>query len=103
MDGTHPPDATTLLHFRHLLEKSDIAHKIFDNVKQRLDASGFIMHGSTIVDATIIHTPSSAKNATRSRTPEMPLYEEGETERYFGMKIHFGAMPEQAMFIRLHQ
>ena len=78
MDGTHPPDATTLLHFRHLLEKSDIAHKIFDNVKQRLNTSGFIMHDSTIVDATIIHTPSSAKNATRSRTPEMHSTKKGK-------------------------
>ena len=102
MDGTHPPDATTLLHFRHLLEKSDIAHKIFDNVKQRLDASGFIMHGSTIVDATIIHTPSSTKNATRSRALETHSTKKGK-QRYFGMKIHFGAMTEQAMFIRLHQ
>ena len=102
MDGTHPPDATTLLHFRHLLKKSDIAHKIFDNVKQRLDASGFIMHGSTIVDATIIHAPSSTKNATRSRALEMHSTKKGK-QRYFGMKIHFGAMTEQAMFIRLHQ
>lgn len=102
MDGTHPPDATTLLHFRHLLEKSDIAHKIFDNVKQRLDASGLIMYGSTIVDTTIIHTPSSTKNATRSRALEMHSTKKGK-QRYFGMKIHFGAMTEQAMFIRLHQ
>ena len=49
------PDATTLLHFRHLLEKHDITRKMFDDVKERLDNAGLIMHGGTIVDATIIH------------------------------------------------
>ena len=63
------PDATTLLHFQHLPEMHDIARKIFDDVKERLDASGLIMHGGTIVDATIIHAPSSTKNATKSRDP----------------------------------
>ena len=84
------PDATTLLHFRHLLEKHDIARKIFDDVKQRLDASGLIMHGGTIVDATIIHAPSSTKNATKSRDPEMHSTKKGN-QWYFGMKIHSGA------------
>jgi hypothetical protein len=59
-----PPDATTFLYFRHLLEKHDITRKIFDDVKQRLDASELIMHGGTIVDATIIHAPRSTKNVT---------------------------------------
>ena len=58
------PDATTLLHFRHLLEKHDITRKMFDDVKERLEASGLIMHGGTIVDATIIHAPRSTKNVT---------------------------------------
>ena len=88
--GEQTPDATTLLHFRHLLEKHDIARKIFDDVKQRLDASGLIMHGGTIVDATIIHAPSSTKNATKSRDPEMHATKKGN-QWYFGMKIHSGA------------
>ena len=84
------PDATTLLHFRHLLEKHDIARKMFDDVKQRLDASGLIMHGGTIVDVTIIHAPRSTKNATKSRDPEMHSTKKGN-QWYFGMKIHSGA------------
>ena len=84
------PDATTLLHFRHLLEKHDITRKIFDDVKQRLDASGLIMHGGTIVDATIIHAPSSTKNATKTRDPEMHAVRKGN-QWFFGMKIHSGA------------
>ena len=55
-------DTTKLLHFQHLQEKHDIARKMFDDVKQDLDEFGLIMHGGTIVNATIIHTPSSTKN-----------------------------------------
>ena len=84
------PDATTLLHFCHLLEKHDIARKMFDDLKQRLKASGLIMHGETIVDATIIHAPNSTKNATKSRDPEMHSTKKGNPW-YFGMKIHSGA------------
>ena len=84
------PHATTLLHFRYLLEKHDIARKMFDDVKQRLEASGLIMHGGTIVDATIIHAPSSTKNVTKSRDPEMYSTKKGN-QWYFGMKIYSGA------------
>jgi len=84
------PDAMTLLHFRHLLEKHDITRKMFDDVKERLDAAGLIMHGGTIVDTTIIHAPSSTKNATKSRDPEMHSTKKGN-QWYFGMKIHSGA------------
>ena len=84
------PDDTTLFHFRHLLEKHAITRKIFDDVKQRLDASGLIMHGGTIVDATIIHAPSSTKNATKSRDPETHSAKKWN-QWYFGMKIHSGA------------
>ena len=53
------PDATTLLKFRHLLEEHKIGEQIFADVKARLDKAGLIMHGGTIVDATIIAAPSS--------------------------------------------
>lgn len=57
------PDATTLLKFRHLLEKHQIGGKIFSDLKERLDKAGLLMHGGSIVDATIIHATSSTKNA----------------------------------------
>ena len=56
------PDATTLLHFRHLIEKNEIGEKIFSDVKARLEKAGLMMHGGTIVDATIISAPSSTKH-----------------------------------------
>ena len=56
------PDATTLLKFRHLLEEHKIGEQIFADVKSRPESAGLIMHGGTIVDATIIAAPSSTKN-----------------------------------------
>lgn len=83
------PDSTTLLHFRHLIEEHHIGEKIFNDVTQRLDAAGLIMHGGTIVDATIISAPSSTKNQTGERDPEMHQTKKGN-QWYFGMKIHAG-------------
>ena len=65
------PDATTLLKFRHLLEKHHIGEKIFQDVNDRLEKAGLIMHGGSIVDATIIAAPSSTKNKDGKRDPEM--------------------------------
>ena len=59
-------------------------------MKQRPEASELVMHGGTIVDATIIHAPRSTKNATKSRDPEMHSTKKGNPW-YFGMKIHSGA------------
>jgi IS5 family transposase len=83
------PDSTTLLHFRHLIEEHHIGEKIFNDVTQRLDAAGLMMHGGTIVDATIIAAPSSTKNQTGERDPEMHQTKKGN-QWYFGMKIHAG-------------
>lgn len=83
------PDATTLLHFRHLIESNGIGEQIFNDVKERLDQSGLIMHGGTIVDATIIAAPSSTKNKDKKRDPEMHQTKKGN-QWYHGMKIHSG-------------
>lgn len=83
------PDATTLLKFRHLLEEHHIGEKIFADIKARLDSAGLLMHGGTIVDATLIAAPSSTKNATNSRDPEMHQTQKGR-QWYFGAKVHAG-------------
>jgi len=56
------PDATTLLKFRHLIEKHKIGEQIFQDVTNRLEQCGLMMHGGTIVDASIIAAPSSTCN-----------------------------------------
>lgn len=83
------PDATTLLKFRHILEENKIGEKIFEDVKERLDRGGMMMHGGTIVDATIISAPSSTKNKDGERDPEMHQTRKGN-QWYHGMKAHIG-------------
>lgn len=83
------PDATTLLHFRHLIEENGTGERIFADVKARLDRAGLIMHGGTIVDATIIAAPSSTKNQEGKRDPEMHQTKKGN-QWYHGMKVHSG-------------
>ena len=56
------PDSTTLHHFRSLLEEHKLGKRIFEDITNRLNKQGLIMHGGTIVDATILEAPSSTKN-----------------------------------------
>jgi IS5 family transposase len=83
------PDATTLLHFRHLLEQHKLGEKLFAEQNRIFDQQGWIMRGGSIVDATIIAAPSSTKNATGTRDPEMHQTRKGN-QWYFGMKAHVG-------------
>jgi len=83
------PDATTLLKFRHLLERNNLCEKLFKDLNERLELNGCIMRGGTIVDATIIKAPSSTKNASGKRDSEMHQTKKGN-EWHFGMKAHVG-------------
>ena len=83
------PDATTLLKFRHMLEENNIGEEFFKAINRVMEATGHIMHGGTIVDATIINAPSSTKNKEKKRDPEMHQTKKGN-EWKFGMKCHIG-------------
>ncbi len=65
------PDATTVLHFRHWLERHDLTKGLFDEVGAMLEERGLLMRQGTIVDATIIAAPPSTKNKQKARDPEM--------------------------------
>jgi IS5 family transposase len=84
------PDATTLLHFRHLLEKHALGEKLLAAQNEIFEQEGWVMHGGSIVDATIIAAPSSTKNASGTRDPEMHQTKKGN-QWYFGMKAHIGS------------
>ena len=56
------PDETTILNFRRLLEKHDLAAGILGVINDYLGNRGLLLRQGTIVDATIIHAPSSTKN-----------------------------------------
>jgi transposase, IS5 family len=89
--GREPvPDETTILNFRHLLERHDLTQGLFDRMNAYLASRGLQVKGGTIVDATIIAAPSSTKNRTASRDPEMHQTRKGQ-QWYFGMKLHIGA------------
>jgi transposase, IS5 family len=83
------PDETTILNFRHLLEKHDLCGAMLEAVNRYLEDRGIRIGTGTIVDATIIHAPSSTKNATGTRDPEMHQTRKGN-QWYFGMKAHIG-------------
>ena len=84
------PDATTLLGFRHLLEKHDLTKTIFETVNRHLRARGLLLNKGTLTDATILAAPSSTKNKEKARDPQMHQTRKGK-QWYFGMKAHIGA------------
>jgi IS5 family transposase len=83
------PDATTLLKFRRLLETHNLGRAVFEQVNGLLAERGMKLSGGTMVDATLIHAPSSTKNAEQTRDPEMHQTRKGN-QWYFGMKLHIG-------------
>ena len=88
-DGDIIPDETTILRFRRLLEKHELTAALFTEINSLLAERGLFVGKGTIVDATIIHAPSSTKNAENKRDPEMHQTRKGK-QWYFGMKMHTG-------------
>lgn len=86
------PDESSILRFRHRLEEHRLTEAIFSAVRQLLEARGILLKTGTIVDATILTAPSSTKNATGTRDPEMASTKKGTTY-HFGMKVHVGTDP----------
>jgi IS5 family transposase len=83
------PDETTILNFRHLLEKYHLTEQIFEKTKRYLTEKKLMLREGTIVDATIISAPSSTKNQDKTRDREMKQTRKGN-QWYFGMKAHVG-------------
>ena len=68
------PDETTILHFRHLLEKRQLGQGVFEEIKAHLESKGLRLREGTIVDASIIEAPSSTKNLAGARDPDNLSY-----------------------------
>ena len=90
------PDATTLLKFRRLLLAGDLTKAMFDEINAHLHQQGLLMRAGTIVDATIIAAPSSTKNASGERDPEMHQAKKGN-QWHHGMKAHIGVDAESGL------
>jgi IS5 family transposase len=83
------PDESTILRFRHVLERHKLAEQILGTVNTLLTAKGLLLKSGTVVDATLIAAPSSTKNSSGERDPEMKQSKKGQ-QWYFGMKCHIG-------------
>jgi IS5 family transposase len=93
---TRLPDESTILRFRHLLEKHKLAAQILALINDMLASKGLLLRAGTVVDATLIAAPSSTKNASGERDPEMRQTKKGN-QWYFGMKAHIGADAESGL------
>ena len=83
------PDESTILRFRHLLEAHNLSSQILATVNATLAAKGLLLKSGTVVDATLIAAPSSTKNSSGERDPEMHQTKKGN-QWHFGMKAHIG-------------
>jgi IS5 family transposase len=90
------PDESTILRFRHRLEKHKMAEQILVTVNELLTQRGLLLKAGTAVDATLIAAPTSTKNKDRARDPEMHSSKKGN-QWYFGMKAHIGVDAESGL------
>lgn len=90
------PDETALLHFRHLLERHNLAPALFETVNGLLREHGLFLKTGTVIDATLIAAPPSTKNMDRARDPEMHQTKKGN-QWYFGAKAHIGVDAETGL------
>ena len=90
------PDESTILRFRHLLERHKLAEQILAVVNDMLTGKGLMLKAGTVVDATLIAAPSSTKNSSGQRDPEMHQTKKGN-QWYFGMKAHIGVDAESGL------
>ena len=88
------PDETTVLRFRHLLEKHSLGGQMLDTVNEHLESKGIKIQTGTIVDASILHAPSSTKNEKKQRDPAMHQTRKGN-QWFFGLKAHIGVDAKQ--------
>ncbi|MCS6811832.1 MAG: IS5 family transposase [Tepidimonas sp.] len=83
------PDESTILRFRHLPEAHELGAQILAAVNAVLAQRGLLLKTGTVVDATLIAAPSSTKNSTGTRDPQMHQTRKGN-QWHFGMKAHIG-------------
>ncbi len=95
------PDETTILNFRHLLERHRLGTELFATINAQLAERGLLVREGTIVDSTIISAPSSTKNRERARDPEMHQTRKGR-QWYFGMKLHTGTDARSGLVHSMH-
>lgn len=94
--GERPPDSSTLLRLRHVLEKHKLAAQFLQTINDLLSAKGVMLKSGTVLDATLIATPGSSKNSAGERDPEMKRSRKGQ-HWYFGLKCQIGVDDESGL------
>jgi IS5 family transposase len=94
--ATRLPDETTILRFRHLLEENNLSRQLLATINATLAKKGLMLKTGTVVDATLIAAPSSTKNSTGERDPEMHQTKKSN-QWHFGMKAHIGVDAESGL------
>ena len=84
------PDETTILHFRHLLERHALGMELFEEINAHLAAQGLQLREGTIMDATLIAAPTSTKNKAKERDPEMHQTKKGNGVAFRDEGAHWG-------------
>jgi transposase, IS5 family len=87
LGAMHLPDESTILRFRHLLEENNLSILLLATISATLAIKGLMLKTGTVVDATLIAVPSSTKNSSGQRDPEMYQTKKGN-QWHFGMKAH---------------
>lgn len=95
------PDETTILNFRHLLERHSLTEALFSEVKTYLEERALLLRGGTIMDATLIAASPSTKNKSGKRDPEMRQAKKGN-QWYFGAKMHVGVDAKSGLVHTAH-
>lgn len=90
------PDESTILRFRHLLEANNLSVQLLASINATLATKGLLLKNGTVVDATLIAAPSSTKNSSGERDPEMHQVKKGN-QWHFGMKAHIGVDAESGL------
>ncbi|MGF6547450.1 IS5 family transposase [Paraburkholderia youngii] len=93
---TRLPDESTILRFRHLLETHGLAAQMLTLVNEILSEKGLMLKVGSAVDATLVSAPTSTKNGSGTREPEMHQTKKGN-QWYFGMKAHVGVDAESGL------
>jgi IS5 family transposase len=100
-EGQRLPDESTILRFRHLLEKHNLAAAMFDTVNALLSAKGLMLKTGSAIDATLIAAPPSTKNKDGMRDPQMHSSKKGNNY-HFGMKAHIGVDADSGLVHSVH-
>ncbi len=87
------PDETTILNFRHLLEKHNLSKLLFEEINSYLEEKNLLLKEGTAIDATLISAPTSTKNKDKKRDSEMSSTKKGD-QWHFGMKAHIGVQSQ---------